>query len=259
MNISLVIPDAQLKPGEDLSRFSALGKYVVDTQPDNIVFLGDFGEFLALSWWDRNKKLKMELRRYQEDVAVIKSALDLFFTPLWDAQEDQRIKKKRLYNPHKIWLDGNHEAREFNYILENPIMEGVVDFKKILDLKNRYGFDEVLHYTHYAEYEGVLFTHVPHYVFPTPKAVGGKYAVAKAAELVDASVIFGHLHRLEYLESFKIGKNLRQVNALSAGHFMAPGTYHDRGSAGVARIKHLPNGLFSLEFITTEELMYNYE
>jgi predicted phosphodiesterase len=256
MKTSVVIPDAQLKPGEDLSRFTQLGHWIVENRPDAVIFLGDFGEFLSLSWWDRNKRLKMELRRYAHDVEVMKDALDLMFAPIDRFVDHQRRSKVKLYKPYKIWINGNHEAREYMYVMENPVMQHTVDFMRIIGLKDRYGFDEIVPYTKYTEYEGVLFTHIPGYVFPAHKAISGKYALAKAADIVDKSVVFGHLHRLEYLEGFKAGGNtLRQINVLSAGHFMAPDTFNERGFNGVVKLKHTQPGLFTFESVSTQELM----
>src|ERR1017187_4025055 len=64
---TLVVPDAHVKPGEDLTRFSKLGNLITDKKPDHIVLMGDFVTLESLSAWDLGKAGKMEGKRYSED------------------------------------------------------------------------------------------------------------------------------------------------------------------------------------------------
>ena len=66
-NKHLVIPDVQIKPGQDLSFLRVIGEYIVEKQPDVIVCLGDFADMPSLSSYDVGKK-SFEGRRYKDDI-----------------------------------------------------------------------------------------------------------------------------------------------------------------------------------------------
>ena len=61
---TLVVPDAHVGPGQDLSRFDALSKLINDRFPSRIIFMGDFVTVEALSNWDLQKSGVMEGKRY---------------------------------------------------------------------------------------------------------------------------------------------------------------------------------------------------
>ena len=52
----LVIPDCHAAPEYDNDRFTALGNFIVDEQPNIIVCLGDFGDMPSLSSYDKGTK-----------------------------------------------------------------------------------------------------------------------------------------------------------------------------------------------------------
>ena len=71
----LVIPDCHAAPEYDNDRFTALGKFIVDEQPDIIVCLGDFGDMPSLSSYDKGTK-GFEGRRFKKDVESVGKAGD---------------------------------------------------------------------------------------------------------------------------------------------------------------------------------------
>ena len=80
MNL-LIIGDPHASPSYDNDRFTALGKYIVDTKPEYIVCLGDMADLPSLSSYDKGTK-GFEGRRYKNDVAVVVDAQEKLFTPL---------------------------------------------------------------------------------------------------------------------------------------------------------------------------------
>ena len=52
----LVIPDTQIKYGEDLSFLTCIGEFIVQKKPDVIIHLGDFADMTSLSSYDVGKK-----------------------------------------------------------------------------------------------------------------------------------------------------------------------------------------------------------
>ena len=48
MTTHLIIPDTQVKFGEDFSYLRHIGQYIVDKKPDVVVHLGDFVDMESL-------------------------------------------------------------------------------------------------------------------------------------------------------------------------------------------------------------------
>ena len=80
MNL-LIIGDPHASPSYDNDRFTALGKYIVDTKPEIIVCLGDMADLPSLSSYDKGTK-GFEGRRYKNDVAVVVDAQEKLLAPL---------------------------------------------------------------------------------------------------------------------------------------------------------------------------------
>ena len=54
---TLVIPDAHDGPEYNKDRFEALGNFIVENKPDNIVQIGDFMNLDSINFFDNNKPL----------------------------------------------------------------------------------------------------------------------------------------------------------------------------------------------------------
>jgi UDP-2,3-diacylglucosamine pyrophosphatase LpxH len=210
--IGLIIPDAHVNQDQNLERFLPVGQMIVDIQPDFIMSIGDFLGMHALSHWDRNKRVTMEGRRYRKDIEAGNEALDSVLAPLLALQEKQRHFKERIYRPALYYIMGNHEAWAKKFVEENPAMEGFVDPCINLRLAER-GF-EVIDYKEYLELNGILFTHCP---LKGGVPVQGQYAMQRAFEVTSKAMIFGHLHRFEYIH----GRRLREdkIPVMSVGCF----------------------------------------
>jgi hypothetical protein len=184
-DVTLVIGDAHVDPRQlrnnkkGLRRFKWLN-HLIKSKPEikRLIIIGDFVSFLSLSHWDRDKRRKMELKRYLQDEAAANAALDILLDGI---------------NPEieLVYIQGNHEEWLERYLDYDPTMEGKVGLEKDLKLKDR-GFKVVVPYKSDYKYKGVSFTHVP--IMANGKPVGGKYATAKALEVYHNSVVFGHTH-----------------------------------------------------------------
>ena len=84
--------DAHVENGQDLSRFDALGKYIVDKKPDCIVQGGDFTSIESLSDWDKDKRRKMEFRRYSKDIEATNEAIKRMFAPPIGGSTSTRVE-----------------------------------------------------------------------------------------------------------------------------------------------------------------------
>ena len=61
----MVIPDTQIRPGDDFAFLDAIGRYAVEMKPDIIVHLGDFADMPSLSSHDKAGSKSMEGQRYK--------------------------------------------------------------------------------------------------------------------------------------------------------------------------------------------------
>ena len=179
-DITLCIGDAHVEPGQSLTRFKWAGRLIKDIKPDRVIPIGDFVSFDSLSKWDRDKRKKMELRRYKKDLDAGRTALDLL----------RGESGKHWANVSRIYVEGNHENRVPRYLDSDPTFEGAINVHK--DLCPDWTW--VAYKTDYT-YNGVSFTHVPHN--EGGKAIGGANGTTKALSIYHNSVVYGHTHNLD--------------------------------------------------------------
>lgn len=183
-DLTLVIGDAHVEPGQSLRRFKWANKYILDVRPQRIVIIGDFATMDSLSEWDRDKRKKMEGRRYQADIDCARLALNLMLDGV-----DNGVPL--------VYTEGNHEERTDRYIDYHPELVGKVSVEHDLLGDTRASGRQVIYvpYKQDWNYRGVSFTHVP--IQENGKPVGGKTATQRALGLYQNSVVFGHTHKLD--------------------------------------------------------------
>lgn len=248
MNI-IVLPDTQCKPTVDSSYLKAVSNYIVEKQPDIIVHLGDHWDMPSLSSYDVGKK-SFEGRRYLDDIKAGNDAMDLLLSSLNEHNERQRKNSKKLYNPRKVFLFGNHCNRINRAIENDPKIEGVIGYQ---DLKlsgwETYDFLKVV------TISGIAFSHF----FVT--GVAGRPASTASAQLnkVHQSCIAGHQQGLQIATGYRAdGVRLTSVIAGSSythdEDYMGPqgNKNHWRGILDLRDVK--PTGEFDLLPISTEYL-----
>ena len=98
-DLTLVVGDVHISAAQNLSRGRLLGKAIADLKPSRVVYIGDLLTFDSLSAWDKDKRKKMEGRRYQKDIDAGKRFLALV--------DDNGGHKCSEY----ILTEGNHENR----------------------------------------------------------------------------------------------------------------------------------------------------
>jgi len=123
----LIIPDTQCKPGHSFEHLEWAGKYAVKTKPDVIVHLGDHWDMPSLSVYDVGKKA-FEGRTYNDDIEAGNKAMDVFMKPIIEEQKRQRVNKKKVWKPKKIFLIGNHEQRIDRAIESDRKLEGLIGY-----------------------------------------------------------------------------------------------------------------------------------
>ena len=131
MTTHLVIPDTQVKPGNDYSHLYAVGKYIVAKKPDVVIHLGDHWDFPSLSSYDVGKKC-FEGRTYREDVRAGILAMDALLHPLREYNARMRRHKMKLYQPRLVFLLGNHEQRIERAVESDRKLEGIIDYEDLM-------------------------------------------------------------------------------------------------------------------------------
>ena len=259
---TLVIGDCHVEADDDLRRFKALGLFIKDVQPENIIQIGDFISIDSLSAWDKNKRLKMEGRRFQVELDHARDAVDLIMGPM--VRENFRRAKinKKKYKPRMIALDGNHEDRFYRYLDSNPELVGVVDMDESLGW-SAYGWERVP-YRQYANIDGVDFTHAPMNGMNQP--LGGVYIAHRAALAHVRPVVFGHTHRFLMGSYTAHGEHARQVQTVNVGCFFEGIPDYAKGSIasldwwrGLIILDHYGDAKFDVSSYRMEQLLEDYD
>lgn len=142
---TLVIPDAHVSPEQNLDRFIALGRYSNQTKPNNIIFMGDFGNFDSLSSWDAGKE-QSHGKKYKDDIKACRAALNLFLSQL-----------DKEYKPRMIFLGGNHCLDDRTELLTQDgwITHDKIDknYHKIYSINPETRFGEWISIDNYLEFD----------------------------------------------------------------------------------------------------------
>lgn len=189
MTTHLVLPDCQIRPGDDLGFLTKIGTYIVDKQPDVVINIGDFADMPSLSSYDVGRK-SFEGRRYVNDVEAVRKAMEVLLKPLNDYNTRQRKNGKKQYLPRLVLTLGNHEERILRAVNSDSKLEGVL---KIEDLGYREAGWEVHKFLDVVIIDGIAYSHY----FVT--GVAGRPASSAAAQLrrCAMSCVAGHQQGLQ--------------------------------------------------------------
>lgn len=116
----LIIPDAHITD-ETPKDYKAIKPFIKEFNPDKIILLGDFADIASLSAWDYDKKRKMEGKRYPKEIFRLNLELNYL----------------QKYCEDIVYLEGNHEDRVERYLDKFPEMEGLIEIKTMLRLRER--------------------------------------------------------------------------------------------------------------------------
>lgn len=244
---TLVVPDAHTAPGQDMTRFTALGKYTNIHKPNNIVFMGDFGNMDSLSAWDNGKEASHG-KKYKEDIKACRDAIQFFLVEL-----------DSTYKPNVYFLGGNHdEGRIEKYIENHPQLRGHMDIAEDLRL-SEIGF-KYIPYKKYVEIQGTLFTHAVMNAANTP--VSGKSVMSIIASLTAKSIVVGHHHRFETMSYYRHGADDVQQVLLCGLFSEHTDDYADGGANAYSRciclLTHYAPGRFDTNQISIDRLKAEY-
>lgn len=185
----LIIPDTQVRDGDNLDFLTAIGNYIVEKKPDVVVCLGDFADMASLSSYDVGKK-SFEGQRYLKDIEAAKAANFALNKPLYEFNFQAKKHKHKLYNPHKVMLLGNHEDRINRAVNNDAKLDGVLSTEHLQNAS--FGWEEHK-FLDVVVLDGIAYSHY----FVT--GVAGRPASTAAAQLrkTNMSCIAGHQQGLQ--------------------------------------------------------------
>lgn len=226
MSKHFVIPDVQVKPGNDTDFLRCIGEYLVDKKPDVIIQIGDFADMESLSSYDRGKK-SFEGRRYRNDIQAAKEAMEVLLSPIKIYNQRRKINKEKQYIPRKILTLGNHCQRINRAVNDDAKLEGVLS---ITDLEFEKDW-EVYPFLEVVVIDDVAYSHY------FTSGLLGRPASTAAAQLAKKhqSCIAGHQQGFQIATGYRAdGKRLTSVIAGSCyehneDYLGAQGNNHYRG------------------------------
>jgi hypothetical protein len=250
----LILPDCQVRPGDDFGFLKRIGQFIADKQPETLICLGDFADMPSLSSYDVGKK-SFEGRRYMNDVAAAKEAMATLLSPINDYNERQRKNGKKQYKPRMVLTLGNHEHRISRAVDGDAKLEGVL---KTTDLGYAEAGWEVYPFLDIVILDGIAYSHY----FVT--GVAGRPASSAAAQFrkTNMSCVAGHQQGLQiHTGSRADGALLTSIIAGSCYEhdedYLGPqGNKHWRG---ILVLHEVNDGAFDLMPVSLDYLKRKYE
>ena len=250
----LVIPDCQIRAGDDLGFLTAIGYYIVKKQPDVIVNIGDFADMPSLSSYDVGKK-SFEGRRYRHDVDASVAAMEALTAPIKTFNSRAKKNKEKQYNPEMHLTLGNHENRINRAINDDSKLEGVLSVE---DLRYKEFGWKVHPFLGVVNIDGIAYSHY----FTT--GLAGRPAATANAQLnkQHQSCIAGHQQGLQIATGKRADGTL--LTSIIAGscyehdedYLGAQGNQHWRGLLVLHDVK--PTGQFDLMPVSLSWLKGKY-
>ena len=249
----LVLPDVQIRPGDDTGFLTALGNYICKKQPDVLVCIGDFADMPSLSSYDQGKK-SFEGRRYRDDVQSVIDAMGALMKPIQDYNERQRKNGKKQYKPRMELTNGNHENRINRAVNDDPKLDGVLS---VADLQyESFGWN-VHPFLDVCIVDGIAYSHY----FVT--GVAGRPASSAAAQFrkTNMSCIAGHQQGLQIHTGNRADGAL--LTSVIAGSFYEHdedylGPQGNKHWRGVLVLHEVENGQFDLMPVSLKYLKEKY-
>ena len=186
----MVIPDAQIRPGDDLSHIDLAAQAIVDYKPDKLIVIGDWWDFPSLNRHAMVGSKELENSRYQDDVDIGNEALRRLVAPMEKERVRLKRNKEKQWNPDKELFLGNHEARADKVAENDPKWSGIIGSHNCQTLDFR-----VHPFLKIAELDGVKYCHY----FPNPfsgRPIGG--TIPNRLQHIGGSFVQGHQQGFMY-------------------------------------------------------------
>ena len=167
---TVLMPDIHY-PYQDKKSMNAMEEFIIDYDPDELVYTGDQFQLDSISSWNVKKPLLKEHQRLIKDYKN-------FNRDILEIHENITHE-----NTRRIFMMGNHEKRIDWHIQKNPELEGLIDIDTHLHLKER-GYT-IIDYNHIYKIAKLNVIHGFYW---------NKYHAAKTSEVFEGNVVYGHVH-----------------------------------------------------------------
>ncbi len=167
---TILLPDIHY-PHNEPAVMDAVEEFILDYQPNELVYMGDQLSLDCISSWNKKKPLLKEGQRLIKDY-------ELFDEEILKVHENITESDTR-----RTFMIGNHEQRVEWYTEEHPELQGFIDIETHLHLADR-GYNII-------EYNGV-------YNIGKLSVIHGfywnKYHATKTLEAFEGNVVYSHVH-----------------------------------------------------------------
>lgn len=254
MTRHIVIPDCQIREGDDLEFLQLIGRYIAEKKPEHVICLGDFADMPSLSSYDVGKK-QFEGRRYHKDIQAAKTAMDALLTPIYTESLRLRNGKKKQWFPKLTLTLGNHEDRINRATRNDAKLDGTISVE---DLEyEEFGW-EVHPFLSVVVLDGIAYSHY------FTSGVLGRPATSAQAQLnkKHMSCIAGHQQGLQIATGHRAdGARLTSIIAGSCYEhdedYLGPqGNKHWRG---ILVLNDVKDGEFDLMPVSLDYLIRKYD
>lgn len=249
-----VIPDCQIRPGDDLTFLSRIGQYLVDKKPDTVICIGDFADMPSLSSYEVGTRA-FEGRRYKNDILAAHEAMEVLLDPIKAYNARAKRGHRERYSPRMVLTLGNHENRINKATNNDPKLDGTISME---DLKYaEYGW-EVHDFLDVVVIDGVAYSHY------FTSGVLGRPCVSAASQLnkKHMSCVAGHQQGFQVATGHKAdGSRLTSIIAGSCYEhdedYMGPqGNKHWRG---MLMLHDVRDGEFDMMPVSLDYLRKKYD
>ncbi len=251
----LIIPDSHAQPGISNDRFKWAGELALERQPDVIIDIGDSADMGSLCSFDIGQ-LRAEGRRYVDDIAAYRDAMDKFMAPILKYNNTHTKWKKKTYRPDLIKCRGNHEQRIARAAESTPAMYGHVSFADLEESKHGW---KVYDFLKPALIDNICYKH-----FFTSGVMGRPIGGLNHARTLVAksymSSVCGHSHLRDFWEDTDaVGRKVfGLVVGCYFGHDEAYTTENDRFWRGLVYLEDVRQGSANPEFISINTIERKY-
>ena len=180
----LIIPDCQIKPGDDTTHLDWAGRAIVEYRPDVIVCIGDFWDMPSLSMHDAAGSKEAEGRRVHADIEAGNEAFARLIAPMQQEIRRRVLTRRKRWYPDAHFLMGNHEDRITRAIYNDPKWDGILGLQALkIPYFHRHAFLKIVELT------GIKYCHY----FPNPfsgRPIGG--TIVSRLNNIGASFVQGH-------------------------------------------------------------------
>lgn len=166
----VLLPDIHY-PHYEQRVMDAVDEFIIDYEPDELVYMGDQISLDCISFWNKRKPLLKEGQRLLKDFEGFNKQI--------------LINHENITGPEtkRVFMIGNHEQRIEWYNQEHPELEGFVDLERHLQLEAR-GY-EIIPYNEIYQLGKLSVIHGYYW---------NKYHAVKTLEAFEGNVVYAHVH-----------------------------------------------------------------